>query len=131
LLLLNDLNQAALGSEIDPNAYDQNGANTTRPYYSQFPTYGVIDQLNSSGSSSYSSLQASLRVSNWHGLVSKFSYTWAHTHDYGSFLALPQNSSDPAAEYGNSDFDQRQNLTAYLLYSLPSAAQHLKRLSNG
>jgi hypothetical protein len=131
LLLLNDLNQAALGSEIDPNAYDQNGANTTRPYYNKFPTYGVIDQLNSSGNSSYNSLQASLRVSGWHGVVSQFSYTWAHTLDYGSFLALPQNSRNPAGEYGNSDFDQRQNLTAYLLYSLPSSSGRLRQVSDG
>jgi len=131
LLLLNDLNQAAPGSEIDPSAYDQNGANITRPYYSKFPTYGVIDQLNSNGNSNYNALQASLRVSNWHGLVSQFAYTWAHTLDYGSFLALPQNSSDPAAEYGNSDFDQRQNLTAYLLYALPSASGSLRPLTNG
>lgn len=131
LLLLNDLNQAAPGSEIDPNAYDQNGANITRPYYSQFPTYGVIDQLNSNGNSNYNSLQASLKVANWHGLVSQFAYTWAHTLDYGSFLALPQNSSDLAAEYGNSDFDQRHNLTAYLLYNLPSSSERLRPLVNG
>lgn len=126
LLLLRDLNQAALGSDFTPD-----GAQPTRPYYAQFPQYGVINQLESSGTSNYNSLQASLKLSSWHGLVSQFSYTFAHTLDYGSFTALPQNSLDPAAEYGNSDFDTKHNFTAYFLYPLPGSSRGPRLLSNG
>jgi hypothetical protein len=128
LLLLNDLNQAAPGSDFNlaPGA-----ANPTRPYYATFPQYGVIDELRSSGTSNYHSLQASLRFASWHGLTSQLAYTFAHTLDYGSFTALPQNSFDPAAEYGNSDFDARNNVTAYLLYAVPGSSHGPARLSNG
>jgi len=128
LLLLRDLNQAALGSDftLAPGA-----PNPTRPYYSQFPQFGVIDELESSGTSNYNSLQASLKLSSWHRLTSQFSYTFAHTLDYGSFTALPQNSFDPAGEHGNSDFDTRHNFTAYLLYELPGSSHGPRLLSNG
>lgn len=128
LLLLNDLNQAAVGSDFNlaPGA-----PNPTRPFYSEFPQYGVIDQLESSGTSNFNSLQASLKTSSWHGITSQFAYTFAHTLDYGSFVALPQNSFDPAAEYGNSDFDERHNFTAFLLYSLPTFSHGPRLLTNG
>ncbi len=128
LLLLRDLNQAAPGSDfsLSPGA-----PNPTRPYYAQFPQYGVIDELESAGTSNYNSLQASLKVASWHGLTSQFAYTLAHTLDYGSFTALPQNSFDPAAEYGNSDFDSKHNLTAYLLYAVPGSAHGPRILSSG
>jgi hypothetical protein len=128
LLLLRDLNQAALGSDfsLPPGA-----PNPTRPYYAQFPQFGVIDQLESRGTSNYNSLQSTLKLSSWHGLTSQFAYTYAHTLDYGSFTALPQNSLDPAAEYGNSDFDTRHNFTAYLLYALPGSSHGPRVLSNG
>jgi hypothetical protein len=128
LLLLRDLNQAALGSDFNllPGQ-----PNPTRPYSTQFPQFGVIDELESSGTSNYNSLQASLKLSSWHGLTSQFAYTFAHTLDYGSFTALPQNSFDPAAEYGNSDFDTKHNFTAYLLYALPGTSHGPRVLSNG
>ena len=128
LLLLRDLNQAALGSDFN---LAPGQPNPTRPYYSQFPQFGVIDQLESRGNSNYNSLQATLKTSSWHGLTSQFAYTFAHTLDYGSFTALPQNSFDPAAEYGNSDFDARQNFTAYALYSLPRFSHGPRLVTNG
>lgn len=126
LLLLNDINQAALGSEYYAEDY-----NTTRPYHAAFPQYNVINELDSSGTSNYNSLQATLKTNSWHGLTSQFAYTWAHTLDYGSFLILPQNSFDRKGEYGNSDFDQRHNLTAYLIYDVPALAYGPKKLTHG
>jgi hypothetical protein len=128
LLLLRDLNQAALGSDF---SLTPGQPNPTRPYYAQFPQFGVIDQLESSGTSNYNSLQSSLKLSSWHGLTSQFAYTYAHTLDYGSFTALPQNSLDPGAEYGNSDFDTKHNFTAYVLYAFPSTTHGPRFLSNG
>jgi hypothetical protein len=128
LLLLRDINQAALGSD---SIYPPGTPNQTRPYYSQFQSFSVIDQLESRGNSNYNSLQATLKTSSWHGVTSQFAYTFAHTLDYGSFTALPQNSFDPAAEYGNSDFDARHNFTAYLLYALPQSSHGLRLVTNG
>ena len=62
LRALLDIDQAALGSD---------DANSSRPYYSQYPNYGVINQVQSIGTSNYNSLQASLRMANWHGLTSQ------------------------------------------------------------
>ena len=128
LLLLRDINQEALGSD---SIYPPGTPNQTRPYYSQFQSFSVIDQLESRGNSNYNSLQATLKTSSWHGVTSQFAYTFAHTLDYGSFTALPQNSFDPAAEYGNSDFDARHNFTAYLLYALPQSSHGLRLVTNG
>jgi len=121
LLELIDLNQSALGSDFNPGDFDQNGNNITRPYYAKFPQYGVIDEMQTRANSNYNSLQASLRTSNWHGVVSQFHYTWAHTLDINSFGGAPQNSTDPNADYGNSDFDTRHNFTAFVQYNIPAS----------
>jgi hypothetical protein len=129
LLLLNDINQQPLGSEFLLNPGDP--SNLYRPYYAKFPQFGVINELDSSGTSNYNSLQATLKTNSWHGVTSQFAYTWAHTLDYGSFLVLPQDSTNRKGEYGNSDFDQRNNFTAYFVYDLPAFARGPKRLTQG
>jgi len=131
LLQLIDLNQAALGSDFNPAAFDANGNNTTRPYYSKFPNYGVIDELQTRADSNYNSLQTSLRVSAWHGIVSQFHYTWAHTLDVSSFGGAPQDSTNPDGDYGNSDFDTRHNFTAFFQYEVPSGERGPRWLTNG
>jgi hypothetical protein len=107
-----DINQAALGS---------GGANATRPYGSQFPNYGVINQLQSEAISHYNSLQALLRLATWHHLTSQASYTWGHSLDEISegYLFNPQNSFCLRCEYGSSDFDVRNTFTTYLTYDVP------------
>ena len=119
LLQLIDLNQAALGSDFDPGSFDANGNNITRPYYNTYPGYGVIDEIQSRANSNYNSLQASLRVANWHGATAQLQYTWAHTLDLSSFGGAPQDSTNPNADYGNADFDARNNFTAFVEYAVP------------
>jgi hypothetical protein len=131
LLQLIDLNQAALGSDFDPTAFDANGNNTSRPYYSRFPNYGVIDELQTRANSDYNSLQASLRISASHGIISQFHYTWAHTLDVSSFGGAPQDSTNPNGDYGNSDFDTRHNFTAFFQYEVPSGDRGPKWLTQG
>jgi len=131
LLELIDLNQAALGSDFNSAAFDANGNNTTRPYYSKFPDYGVIDELQSRANSNYNSLQTSLRISAWHGIVSQFHYTWAHTLDVSSFGGAPQDSTNPNGDYGNSDFDTRHNFTAFFQYQVPGGERGPKWLTRG
>jgi len=123
---LQDINPEAVNSSSLPNP------NVTRPYYSQFPGFGVIDEATSNLGSNYNSLQTSLRVQSWHGLTTSLGYTWSHALDYETGLLpyVPQNPLNEAAEYGNSDYDVRNTFTGYLDYQIPAFFGH-SRLTNG
>ncbi|MDP9039239.1 MAG: carboxypeptidase-like regulatory domain-containing protein [Acidobacteriota bacterium] len=114
LLGLFDINPAAPNTSGSPDT-------TTRPYYKQFPAFGVIDEARSNLGSIYHSLQTSVRVQSWHGLSSQLAYTWSHALDYETGLLpyVPQDPHNERAEYGNSDFDVRNTFTGYFDYLLP------------
>jgi hypothetical protein len=116
LMGLFDINPEAVGSASLANP------NVTRPYYSQFPNYSVIDEVRSNLGSNYNSLQTTLRVQNYHNLSAQLAYTWAHSLDYETGLLpyVAQNPLNEGAEYGNSDFDVRNTLTGYLDYHVPT-----------
>jgi hypothetical protein len=148
LLGLQDINQGALNSFNTPIYYNNtsvqypncpsqysgatpptigtplgipgNALQCSRPYFSQFDHFSVIDELRTNLGSNYNSLQSSLRVQNWHELSASLGYTWSHMLDYetGELPYLPQDSTNEKAEYGNSDFDVRQTLTGYLDYQV-------------
>src|SRR5207302_118157 len=76
--------------------------------------FGVVNQFESSASSSYHSLQARLSVRNLHGLSSALNYTYSHSidsasdgQDYVPNAALPDNSFSAKSNRGNSNFDAR------------------------
>ncbi len=121
-----DINPAQPGTALF------NNPNATRPYYGQFQQYGVIDTAKSSLNSNYNSLQTSLRLQSWRGLSASLGYTWGHALDYETGLLpyLPQNPLNEKAEYGNSDFDERQNFTGYVDYIVPKF-RGPERLSKG
>ncbi len=118
-----DINAAAVGS---------GGAQTTRPYYKQFPNIGTVNQLESNLNSNYNSLQTLIRSSNYHGLTTQATYTWSHALDYETGLVpyLPPNSLNVKSEYGNSDFDTRNTFTAFVNYQVPKF-KGPERLSKG
>ena len=118
-----DINAAAVGS---------GGAQTTRPYYKQFPNIGTVNQLESNLNSNYNSLQTLIRSSNVHGLTAQATYTWSHALDYETGLVpyLPPNSLNVKSEYGNSDFDTRNTFTAFVNYQVPKF-KGPERLSKG
>src|SRR6202166_1925608 len=61
LLTLTDINQPLLG------VYNTSAAQqAARPYNSAFNSFGVINQVGSEGTSNYNSLQATLKVKEWH-----------------------------------------------------------------
>jgi hypothetical protein len=139
LLGLFDMNPGALGALNTPVAYTSmacppqysgatsatspgNNLQCSRPYFSQFPNFSVIDEARSNLGSNYNSLQTTLRVQNWHSLSSQLAYTWAHAMDYETGLLpyVPQNPLDERAEYGNSDFDVRNTMTGYVDYHVPT-----------
>ena len=73
-----------------------------------FPSLVYVNQFQLSASSSYHSLQASLRFRDWHRLSSSVNYTWSHSIDNASdgqdtfptprsrTTALPPTANAPA-----------------------------------
>jgi hypothetical protein len=107
-----DLNQCA------PSA----SGNCVRPYGAKFPYLKYINQTVNDAHSNYNSLQTTLTKRLSHGLSFTTGYTYAHGLDNGSlnrFGNLPENSLNPAAEYGNSDFDIRHRLSVTATYAIP------------
>ncbi len=142
LLALLDINQAALNAD----GVDQ----ASRPYYNDpqiqpyAKHYGNINQIQSIGTSNYSSLQTTLRINSWHGLSSQIAYTWSHSLDEVTAYrgALPQNSLPTgsgcgpvsnagfACDYSNSDFDTRNTAIIQFTYNVPGT-NRWKGLTHG
>ena len=102
-----------------------------------YPAFYYINQIETSASSSYNSLQVSLKMREWHGLTSTLNYTWAHSIDNASdgldFVpnaSQPDNSYAPQNERASSNFDVRHRIQWFWSYSLPKS-QTMKWLTNG
>ena len=102
-----------------------------------FPALGFVNQFESSASSSYNALQASLRLRNWHGLTSALSYTYSHSidnasdgQDYVPNATQPDNSFRPDRERASSNFDMRQHLSWNFNYQLPDS-KYMHWLTSG
>ena len=126
LFNVRDINQAA------PNAAGSTDQ-TTRPFYSKFPQVAAVNQYESLAGSNYSSLQAMIRTSGWHGVTAQASYTYGHALDNvsGTRGFAPQDSTNLAAEYGNADFDVKHTFNGYVVYEVPKFTEHLPLLTNG
>jgi len=126
LMTTSDINQAAAG--IYATAADLQAA---RPYFAQFPDFGVINEIATNGNSNYNSLQTVLKIRGWHRFTSQFTYTWAHGLDDMTQYrgTLPQDSMNLKADYGSMDNDTRHNFTAVLNYELPNASRWRSLLS--
>jgi TonB dependent receptor len=127
LLTTADINQPALGIYADDAAQQ-----AARPFFAQFPDFGVINEIETNGNSNYNSLQTVLKVRDWHRFSSQLTYTWAHGLDDMTAYrgTLPQDSFNLKADYGNMDFDTRHKFKAALNYDLPNASRY-KTLLNG
>jgi len=91
-----------------------------------WPDFEYINQVETTASSSFNSLQASLRIRNWHGLTSTLNYTWGHSidnasdgSDYVPNAAQPDNSANPSAERASSNFDTRHRIEWLWTYQIP------------
>ena len=137
-LVLQDINQNALGGDqnpstvVGPNGYPFPYQQSTRPYFSKFPNFGIINQINSAAGSSYNALQITLKTNSWHGLTGQFAYAWSHNLDDSSvFNTIPQNSNNLAGDWGNANNDIRNHFSAYLSYEIPALANGPKALTHG
>jgi len=102
-------------------------------YAAQYPNFSTINQLNSVGTSNYNSLQSTLRLRAWHGLSSQFAFTWAHALDDITAYrgAIPLDSTNLKAEYGNGDFDTRRNFSATFTWDIPGSSHGPKFVTHG
>jgi hypothetical protein len=137
-LVLQDINQNALGGDqntsmvVGPNGSTFPYQQSTRPYFNQFPNFGIINQINSAAGSSFNALQVTLRSSLWHGFSSQFAYAWSHNLDDSSvFNTIPQNSLNLSGDWGNANADIRNHFSAYLNYAIPALAHGPNALTHG
>ncbi|MGA7918670.1 MAG: TonB-dependent receptor [Candidatus Acidiferrales bacterium] len=152
---LNQPNQATIDA-YDVSFAQANTSFTGAPCFPSggpgcIPTYGVprvyannpyaafyVMQEQSTARSNYNSLQASLRVNNWHGVTSIVNYVWSHSldnasdgEDFEPNAAQPNDSTRPNLEYGNSNFDIRNRFTWIFAYDLPHMGGGWQKLKNG
>lgn len=86
----------------------------------------IVNQLETSASSSYNSLQISFNQRRWHGLTNTVAWTWSHSIDDASDgidsvpnMASPDNPHAPDRERANSNFDTRHRFSWASVYDLP------------
>jgi hypothetical protein len=130
LLSLLDINQAP------PNVYaSDTDRQSARPYCilnSIYCAYSNINQVESIGTANYNSLQAQIRITNWHHFSTQTIYTWSRALDEVTAYrgALPQDNTNFKGDYSNSDFDTRNTFVSFMSYEVPGS-QHLKNLTSG
>jgi hypothetical protein len=136
-LVIQDINQSALGLDSSSAMVTVNGNTFTaqqasRPYFSQYPNFGIINQMNTAASASFNSLQVTLRTSAWHGLSGQFAYGWSHNlDDATSFNTDPQDSTNLKGDWGNSQYDVRNHFTSFLTYDIPGGSHGPEALTRG
>jgi outer membrane receptor protein involved in Fe transport len=151
LLRFRDLNQPTL-AQIQQTNYTANSIalDANFPANPNVPGCGCVPKAiadgflafnyeEASANSNYHSLQASLRVNDWHGVTSTANYVWSHSiddasdgEDFVPNASQPDNSQGPiAGNRGNSNFDVRNRFTWNFIYQLPTLSSHMKRLTGG
>jgi outer membrane receptor protein involved in Fe transport len=118
LNVLRNYNQVLIsGNQVVTSTSAPSG---TTPY----ANFGQIEYMDAVGFGNYHGLQASLTRVLHNGLSVRAAYTYSHSLD-NTPEELESNSGDapngrnPAAWYGNSDFDVRHRISASYVYQLP------------
>ena len=116
---------------VDINQVPQNLLSANDQGSRPFPQFGSLNTsgtpANENAISNYNSLQAVIEKRMTQGLSLQFSYVWSHFLDdidsagWGSHSGATQiqNSFNPSANYGNSNFDIRNAFRGYAIYELP------------
>ena len=114
-------------NEPTPGAAGASTEQLRRPYSlngtGEYPWFGEMRLLGSIGNLSYyNALQVTARERASHGLTFLATYTYSHALDQNSSdlgMLRPQDSRNPAPEYGNSSFDIRHRFTFGPSYLIP------------
>jgi hypothetical protein len=116
---------------VDLNQVPEDKLAQNDQQFRPFPQFGTISTTGTvpgeNAISNYNSLQASIQQRFTHGLSFNFSYVWSHFLDdldsagWGSHVGQTnyQIAANPAANYGNSNFDIRNAFKGDFLYQLP------------
>jgi Carboxypeptidase regulatory-like domain len=110
-------------NQIPLNKLSATAGQADRPY----PQFKALGGNTNNAISNYNSLQAKIQRRFSGGLSFNANYTWSHFLDdqdssgWGSRggTQVYQNAYDPAANYGNSNFDQRHAVKGSVIYELP------------
>jgi hypothetical protein len=118
-----------------PGVVDLNQPNQTTgalPLAASYPYLAYVDYLQNNEVSNYNGLEATLTARNFHGLsfLAGYSYSHALTEEPGTGygVAVAQNSINPMADYGPTNFDIRHHFTFSPSYALPSKKSPLQLL---
>jgi hypothetical protein len=93
-----------------------------------------IAEVNSIGTSNYNAMWAVLSKNMSHGLELNMNYEWSKSMDINSLGSqgglsaaggAPQDSNNPAGNYGLSDFDTRNHFAGTAIYALPFKGNRL------
>ena len=102
-----------------------------------YGAYYVL-QENSTGKSNYNALQASVRITGWHGVTSILNYVWSKSldnssdgEDFEPNAAQPNDSTQPWLEYGPSNFNIPHRFTWNFAYEFPNRGGSMQKLKNG
>ncbi|MFZ0770851.1 MAG: carboxypeptidase regulatory-like domain-containing protein [Candidatus Sulfotelmatobacter sp.] len=97
-----------------------------------------ILQENSTGKSNYNALQASYRITGWHGVTSIANFVWSRSldnssdgEDFEPNAAQPNDSTNPQLEYAPSNFNIPRRFTWNFAYEFPKMSGDWQRLKNG
>jgi hypothetical protein len=113
-----------------PNAYDEfgiYGGVAGIPSSNPNANYGVVSQVQNGGIGNYDGLTFTFRKQFSHGLVAHLNYTWAHGLDDVSNGGIFTSGDSTLTQinplglrqsnYGNSDYDIRNNFSADWVYT--------------
>ena len=119
--------------DLNPSLPQTSGTTlqSSRPYAIAFPSYGKIADLATNTSSNYSSLQAVLKTSQYHGLAAQAAYTWSHNLDYFTSATLIPDYFNLKQFYATADIDQKNVFTGYASYSVPKLGPGPQYLTRG
>jgi hypothetical protein len=101
---------------------DTTAEQAARPFYSRFPYLGQIEQMSNLYSSNYAGMQVAVSERTSHGLSFIAGYTFSHALDFASLNyggGLPQDSTNPHAQYGSANWDIRNRFTFSATYNIP------------
>jgi hypothetical protein len=86
---------------------------------------GNVTQTSSIGSSNYNGMWLGIRKQTSKGVTVSFNYQWTKSMDEGSLSSGYTDITVPALNYGLSDFDTRNRISANAVYSLPFKGSRL------
>ena len=99
--------------------------------------FQYLDVTTNNDNSNYNALQFEFKQNLWKHLQILATYTWSHSLDNGSSVALPipyHTIYDPHLDYSDSDYDIRDTFTNAVTYELPGTSggnSFLHYITNG